>query len=80
MVKPKAFGTTFHEGETDRFGFPEVGMEIKEFRAGGSSTPNTTYPTLDWTSLNMYQISLKSLMMWSSTWNSLLFRSSVGNR
>ena len=80
MVKPKAFGTTFHEGETDRFGFPKVGMELKEFRARGSSTPNTTCPTLDWTSLNMYQISLKSLMMWSSTWNSLLFRSSVGNR
>ena len=53
MVKPKAFGTTFHEGETNRFGFPEVGMEIKEFRARRSSTSDTACPTLDWTGMNM---------------------------
>ena len=53
MVKPKAFGTTFHEGETNRFGFPEVGMEIKEFRARRSSTSDTACPTLDWTRMNM---------------------------
>ena len=65
MVKPKAFGTTFHEGETDRFGFPKVGMEIKEFRAGGSFTSDTAFPNLDWTGPNMYRRSLKSWMMWS---------------
>ena len=53
MVKPKAFGTTFHEGETNRFGFPEVGMEIKEFRARRSSAFDTACPTLDWTGMNM---------------------------
>ena len=53
MVKPKAFGTTFHEGETNRFGFPEVGMEIKEFRARRSSASDTACPTPDWTGMNM---------------------------
>ena len=53
MVKPKAFGTTFHEGETNRFGFPKVGMEIKEFRAKGSSAFDTACPTPDWTGMNM---------------------------
>ena len=53
MVKPKAFGTTFHEGETNRFGFPEVGMEIEEFRARRSSASDTACPTLDWTGMYM---------------------------
>ena len=53
MVKPKAFGTTFHEGETNRFGFPEVGMEIEEFRARRSSASDTACPTLDWIGINM---------------------------
>ena len=53
MVKTKAFGTTFHEGETNRFGFPKVGMEIKEFRAKGSSASDTACPTPDQTGINM---------------------------
>ena len=51
----------WHDGETNRFGFPKVGMETKEFRAKRSFAFDTVCPTprSDW----LKYISKKSEVM-----------------
>ena len=46
MVKPKEMEITSHEGNRERFGFSEMGMEIQEFRAGGSFDLEFVRPSL----------------------------------
>ena len=46
MVKPKESEITSHKGNRERFGFFEMSMEIKEFRAGGSFDPKFIRPSL----------------------------------
>ena len=46
IVKPKELETIAQEGNRERFGFSRVSIEIKEFKAGGSSKPEFAHPNI----------------------------------